>query len=570
MHKRRRPKHLRFWLWLAVVAIVALAVAWPKGQRADGFEPILGLADTLVPGEIVVDFRDNVDSPSALSLFQSLGLNGLELGSPSVNTGRLFIVKSPLAAFASTLARLRGDSRIEAVEPQRLFHAYGAPNDPRYSEQWNFKRIGMEKAWDVTRGKGVVVAVIDTGVAFEKDSKCYLARDFGETKFTDPYDFVSKDKHPTDDNGHGTHVAGTIAESTNNGEGVAGIAYEATIMPIKVLTREGSGRMSDVAAGIRYAADHGADVINMSLGAPFADSVTRAACKYAYDKGVVIVCAAGNSGREGVGYPAAYPECIAVSAVGPKGDLTPYSSWGKEVSIAAPGGDKSLGEEFGILQNTYVWRGGESQEDGYFGFQGTSMASPHVAGVAALIISTGIHDPAEVKAVLERSASPKGPKAKYGAGELNAAAAVAAGVAGAGGAKGKGWLIFACAGIAALATAMFRRKDSLAPLAAGAAVAVGIILPDIIQGMAGFGSGWNLLGHSAIVPAYLFFCESDSASERKWYGLLALGVGIHLVRDLFTASVPFFSGLDLGAMAWLWANIGVAGLAFLRGVAVRR
>src|SRR5207248_11256645 len=143
----------------------------------------------------------------------------------------------------------------------------------------------------------------------------------------------------------------------------------------KVLTASGSGRMSDVAAAIRYAADHGANVINMSLGAPFGDSITRNACKYAYQKGVTIVCAAGNSGQEGVGYPAAYPECIAVSALGPKGELSFYSSWGKQICIAGPGGDTSYGPQYGVLQNTV------RPEDDYYFFQGTSMASPHVAGV---------------------------------------------------------------------------------------------------------------------------------------------------------------------------------------------
>src|SRR5262249_20209933 len=151
-------------------------------------------------------------------------------------------------------------------------------------------------------------------------------------------------------------VAGTIAESTNNNEGVAGIAFEATVMPLKVLTAQGSGRMSDIAAAIRYAADHGANIINMSLGAPWPDAITRNACKYAREKAVTIVCAAGNSGGEGVGYPAAYPDCIAVSALGPTGELAPYSSWGSQVAISAPGGDKSRGEDAGILQNTVLSR----------------------------------------------------------------------------------------------------------------------------------------------------------------------------------------------------------------------
>ena len=203
------------------------------------------------------------------------------------------------------------------------------PNDPLYEKQWNFRMIDTEGAWERTRGKGAVVAVIDTGVT--------QARDFKQTKFTVGYDFVNKKVNADDDHGHGTHVAGTIAESTNNNEGVAGIAFEATIMPLKVLSAEGGGTSGDIADAIRFAADKGANIINMSLGSMYPSDVIHEACKYARKKGVTIVCAAGNSFREGVGYPAAFPECIAVSSVGPSGNLSKFSSWGKQVAIARTG-----------------------------------------------------------------------------------------------------------------------------------------------------------------------------------------------------------------------------------------
>src|SRR5262249_1184696 len=150
-------------------------------------------------------------------------------------------------------------------------------------------------------GRNVVVAVIDTGVAFEKDSKCYRAKDFAETKFVKGYDFINNDEHPNDDNGHGTHVAGTIAESTNKGEGVAGLAPEAKMMALKVLSAGGFGNAADIADAIRFAADHGAQVINMSLGSPFPSAIIHSACVYAHKKGCTIVAAAGNGGSEGVG-----------------------------------------------------------------------------------------------------------------------------------------------------------------------------------------------------------------------------------------------------------------------------
>ena len=300
-----------------------------------------------------------------------------------------------------------------------------SPNDPRYAEQWNFQMVGAEAAWKRSRGTGVVVAVIDTGVSGTSSDKGQACRDFGSTTFTAGYDFVNRDTDPYDDHGHGTHVAGTIAEATNNSEGVAGLAYGATIMPLKVLSASGSGTSADIADAIRWAADKGANVINMSLGSPFPDAVIRSACTYASKKGVVIVAAAGNSGKQGVGYPAAYSECIAVSSVGPSGKLAGYSSWGKQVALAAPGGDiggySDRDESAGILQNTNLPVEYGGQGDGYYSFQGTSMASPHVAAAAALVMAQGIKDPVKVrKALIESAAKVTGGDVKkYGAGILN-------------------------------------------------------------------------------------------------------------------------------------------------------
>ena len=300
-----------------------------------------------------------------------------------------------------------------------------SPNDPRYAEQWNFQMVGAEAAWRRSRGTGVVVAVIDTGVSGTSSGKGQACRDFGSTTFPAGYDFVNRDTDPYDDHGHGTHVAGTIAEATNNSEGVAGLAYGATIMPLKVLSASGSGTSADIADAIRWAADKGANVINMSLGSPFPDAVIRSACTYASKKGVVIVAAAGNSGKQGVGYPAAYSECIAVSSVGPSGKLAGYSSWGKQVALAAPGGDiggySDRDESAGILQNTNLPVEYGGQGDGYYAFQGTSMASPHVAAAAALVMAQGIKDPAKVRKALTESAAKVtgGDIKKYGAGILN-------------------------------------------------------------------------------------------------------------------------------------------------------
>ncbi|MGZ6125740.1 MAG: S8 family peptidase, partial [Myxococcales bacterium] len=238
------------------------------------------------------------------------------------------------------------------------------------------------------------------------------------------WNFVANNDDARDDHAHGTHVAGTIAQSTGNGKGVAGMAPQARLMPIKVLSASGSGNSHDIAEGIRWAVDHGARVLNLSLGGGGRSLAMESAVEYARRRGAVVVCAAGNSGSRGVSYPAAYRGAFAVSAVGPKGRLAPYSSFGPEVAIAAPGGDKSLGEESGVLQQTLAE--GSTTEAGYRWFQGTSMATPHVAGAAALVMSLGVSSPAAVEEVLKSTArhAPESSSERYGAGLLDAAAAV--------------------------------------------------------------------------------------------------------------------------------------------------
>jgi serine protease len=280
----------------------------------------------------------------------------------------------------------------------------------------------VEKAWQKTKGKGITVAVIDTGVSKVDDLK--------STNFVKGYDFVNDREDASDDNGHGTHVAGTIAQSTNNNFGVAGIAYEANIMPLKVLSASGGGTISDIAEAIIFAADNGANVINMSLGGGGESKLMQDAIDYAYKKGVVIVAAAGNSNRNAAFYPARYPKVIAVSATGSTGEKAPYSNYGAGIDLAAPGGAISRGKNGekgdtsgGILQNTIDPK---TKQSVFSSFQGTSMASPHVAGVVALIEASGVKDPEKVFQILKQSSRKATDDTLnyYGAGHLNAAAAV--------------------------------------------------------------------------------------------------------------------------------------------------
>jgi len=307
------------------------------------------------------------------------------------------------------------------------------PNDTCFRYQWHLRQIGLPDAWQLGQGKGAVVAVIDTGVS--------RVGDLAETKFVPGYNFIANNDNATDDHGHGTHVAGTIAQSTNNKLGVAGVAFQASIMPIKVLSARGSGSMAGIAQGIRWAADHGANVINMSLGGPVAVGTIGSAVKYAREKGVTIVAAAGNDGRGSVSYPARYPGVIAVAATQYDETTTFYSNWGPQIDIAAPGGNVRVdqngdGKPDGVLQHTIV-PGNTSQTD-YLWFMGTSMASPHVAGVAALIVGAGVRKPDAVEEILLGTAHTPKPRVggdgqqltaariddHYGAGVVDAAAAL--------------------------------------------------------------------------------------------------------------------------------------------------
>lgn len=386
----------------------------------------LGLAIAHFPGlsaqgtyrSIILDFRESLGTAEIEQQVDAIASQygvTVDYNSEFSKNDHIFVLKGE----QELLDKLRGSDLkelTEFIEPNYLYQASRKPNDPDYSKQWNMRSINAEAAWDRTRGKGATVAVIDTGISAVPDLK--------QTRMVPGYDFVNDRVQADDDNGHGTHVAGTVAQSTNNKFGVVGVAYEAQLMPLKVLSRQGSGTVSDIAEAIRFAADHKADVINMSLGGGGESQLMKEAIEYAHKKGVVIVAAAGNANRSSAEFPARYPHVIGVSALDSQGNKAPYSNYGSGVDISAPGGSiKSDDGAGGILQNTIDARTGNSV---FAAFQGTSMASPHVAGVAALIRSAGVKNPDQVEAILKRSAVPvqEDPSNHFGAGKLNAAKAV--------------------------------------------------------------------------------------------------------------------------------------------------
>ena len=317
------------------------------------------------------------------------------------------------------VARLEAHECVEWVEPVTSVESAGVPNDPYYKYQWHMDLLNVPKAWEVTQGEGVVVAVVDTGVSVNED---------GFHKLTKGYDFVDNDDKPEDENGHGTHVAGTIAQKTNNGVGVAGVAPKAAIMPIRVLDANGSGSNTAVANGIIWAVDHGANIINLSLGSPSNSDVVEDACRYAHESGVTVIAATGNDGyTDYIGYPAALPTTIAVGSVDANKGIAFYSNQGKQIDLVAPGGDTTTdadgdGMQDGVLQETRL-----SGQWVYHYLQGTSMATPHVAGVAALIYANGVKDPEEIRSSLASSATDLGDKgwdSTFGAGLVNPVAAL--------------------------------------------------------------------------------------------------------------------------------------------------
>jgi len=345
------------------------------------------------------------------------------------------------------------------------------PNDPGIAgttpggwqnDQWNFlpgTGVDAPRAWDnlIAAGRpgalGVKIAVLDSGVSYDRSpdrsSRHFRrGRDFCARPGSGEFACVGEDNQPDDAYGHGTHVASTIAEATNNAKGLTGLAYGATVIPVKVLNRDGDGDERSIAKGLRYAADEGAQVINLSF--EFGSSITSAseipviaaAVRYARRKGALIVAASGNTAFDRVSYPAALPGVVSVGAVTEHGCLAEYSNTGKGLDLVAPGGGKDaalIGQPAcrptaprgrSILQLTFT------RKDRRFrypkSYVGTSMAAPHVTATAALIIASGVLGPRPTAKAVEyrlkataRDLGTPGKDEQYGSGVIDAGAATA-------------------------------------------------------------------------------------------------------------------------------------------------
>jgi len=459
---------------LLTLFLLAALLAVPAAAGADVRSTAAAAAragDSQVAGEVVVRYHKGVGSGARAAVQRSVGVGSPRAFAPHT---RVLQIRDG-ATVAATVRELRSHPEVATAAPNAIAHLSGyVPGDPGQSGlrggwqdvQWNFlKGVGVDApdAWqhliDSGRpgGRGTVVAVLDTGVAYDNRGRYRRSPDLGRNDFVRGWDFVDGDPYPNDANGHGTHVASTIGERTNNPVGVTGLAYGARIMPVRVLNRDGEGNSADIASGIRYAVRRGADVINMSFefddgyrqltGSELPDVL--AALRYARRHDVTVVAAAGNLSRGTIAYPARYSSVIAVGATTEYGCRAEYSNSGKGLDIMAPGGGandpsdptctRGQPEGRGIVQMTFPWAttiDSSPRASGYRrfglprGFIGTSMAAPHVSATVALLLASriiGRHPKAgaleqRLKATAIDAGTP-GYDPFYGAGRLDAAAA---------------------------------------------------------------------------------------------------------------------------------------------------
>jgi serine protease len=400
------------------------------------------------PGRVVMKLAEGTTDEVATTLARHAGGYGIRRP-PSAD---FIVVSLPLDAdVVATAAALAAQPGVVYAQPDPIAVLAYVPNDPLYQYQWNFHRLNMERVWDINRGAdaALTVAVVDSGLAYIDEGNFKQAPDLAGATFLSPHDFIWDDDTPVDLEGHGTHVAGTIAERTGNGTGAVGMAFNVALMPLKAVSGDWDealgapnvGTASVVAEAVRYAADHGANVINMSLGFESEVAPVRDAIIYAVDKGAVVVAAAGNSGDQGSPefWPAAYAGSIegliAVAAVDYDFDRAPYSNSNSYVEVAAPGGDLDVdadndGYPDGILQETLdldLVDQGIFNRFAYIFFEGTSMATPHVSGLAALLMKQGVKSPKAVEAIIESTATDVGAAGRdndTGFGVINPRAAI--------------------------------------------------------------------------------------------------------------------------------------------------
>ncbi|NLY75113.1 MAG: peptidase S8 [Firmicutes bacterium] len=385
-----------------------------------------------LPNEKIIKFRPGISKSEIENMIQNIGgkIKKEIYGSPNTY---VVIIDSKYSTFS--IDSLNTNSQIEYIENNMRLRAFAVtPNDSDYPKQkWNYEMIHLPEAWEIQKGNtNVIVAVIDSGVSLSHE-------DLAENLVAG-YDFVDDDDDPSDSGyhekapmSHGTHVAGIISAVTNNNKGVAGVAWNVKIMPVRVLGPDGSGDVGAIASGINWAVTHGAHIINLSLGekipAAYGPQVIKDAIDAAVNQGVTVVAAAGNESTS-VAFPANYQPVIAVAALNDGGLRANYSNYGPEICVAAPGGGATTDPEDGVTRNiysTYYEKTSSGGTNKYGYLSGTSMACPHVSGVVALLYSKGITSPAAIRERLQATAYDLGDSGKddlYGYGRIDAYAAL--------------------------------------------------------------------------------------------------------------------------------------------------
>jgi len=454
---RRAARDRVFALVLVLLGLPSVALAGLNVIPLETESP--WRAPGYVPNELLVKFVTGVTLAQAT---QAVRTKGAFFAKKVLTPDGLVAVELPPgASMDDAIDSLSACPGIEYATPNGYAHGFFAPNDTIIGEgdlAWNLRDVGAFAAWDVVTGNpDVVLAIIDTGVAYEDNAipgyeapflspRARMYRKSPELSgpFLPGRDFVHDDDHANDDCGHGTMVATIATGQANNLAGSAGIAFGVTILPIKVLHNDAGGEMGAIVQGIRYAADQGADIANMSLGfAPTRQLIERGltkkevrdffrplkdSIKYAQQRGVIFVAAAGNFTYPEVSLPAGYPGVISVGATGVDNRIASYSSWGKGLEFVAPGGDFTdvngdhVQDQIPNLSiKPFRSSGSLANPDSFniFFFIGTSAAAPHVSGAVALLMSLGLKSQGEIESILRATAidpfgNPSGPDPVYG------------------------------------------------------------------------------------------------------------------------------------------------------------
>jgi serine protease len=435
---------------------------------------------------VLVKFIEGLPTAARLSAIADVSRSAVMSSAPPY--ADFDIVQVAANVDAEAVAEAFGQrSDVEYAQVAYPYHTLFVPNDPLYaSNQWNLPMVNLERAWDIQpqAGSTVTVAVLDSGMAYQNatftpflpafidengvrypslgrvtipySAAPQLVGAAGAGRLVAPHDFIWDDNEPFDFDGHGTHVSGTIGQLTNDSIGTAGVAFNVKLMPVKVIDNfwdflfgaPNQGTDETVARGIRYAADNGAKIINMSIGrtGPPAPAV-ESAVRYAVAKGVFIAISAGNEFEEGnplevvAEIASRVQGAVSVAAVDRSRAHAFYSSTGSWVELSAPGGSgRGFGQAGGVFQQTFVFEFTDTfllppsqfvaprfDVLGYIPYQGTSMASPHVAGIAAMLMQQGITDPAAIEEALEKTAVDLGTPGRddtYGFGLVDARAAL--------------------------------------------------------------------------------------------------------------------------------------------------